>query len=253
MESGIGEINERVLVCLLVRTVTVRRFWRAKEPDRLVIENGRVTMELTAAAKGSVVSLGDKAVGRELMAAAGVSFQSEFSLAGEVAGKRITVTNRDTRSIGFEKKTNSGQTIGRVRFAGVGGQAIEVVCTITAGETGDRLVRWRIAVQFPESLVLEGVRFPVSSACACRSRPTARMPWCWGPPRAESTGGRRPGSWAGRPGRAAGQPGRPVRLLLRRQRRIVYGRRWMRHGYRKMINTWRGSDSLTLGVVRALF
>ena len=41
----------------------------AKEPDRLVIENGRVTMELTAAAKGSVVSLGDKAVGRELMAA----------------------------------------------------------------------------------------------------------------------------------------------------------------------------------------
>ena len=171
-------------------------------------------------------------------------FQLEFS-SREVAGKRITVTNRDTRSIGFEKKTNSGQTIGRVRFAGVGGQAIEVVCTITAGETGDRLVRWRIAVQFPESLVLEGVRFPILSLRTPIS-PHGEDALVLG----TTKGGvyRRPSAWKLGRSASAVQPGNLAAQFgcYYDDKGGLYTAALDAHGYRKMINTWRGSDSLTL-------
>lgn len=132
-------------------------------PSPRTVENERVAVVLgTGESKGAIVSLKDKATGREWIVPekAPRLFQLEFSKRDDPNGKTIVVTNREAAEVSLQRQESQGRTTARVVLAKLANQPIDVVCTF-ATAPGDPMIRCRIEIQFPEALVLQGVRFPL--------------------------------------------------------------------------------------------
>lgn len=133
----------------------------AEKPRQVKLENDRVTIVLDEAA-GAPVSLIDRASGRELLATQKrpALFQLEFSERGDPNAKRFAVTNLDAVRRTLTHDSKEGRSAARLAFFELGQRPIEVTCTAAAAP-GDRMIRWRLEAKFPESLVLESVRYPI--------------------------------------------------------------------------------------------
>ena len=129
------------------------------EPSR-VLDNGRMTLTLDPAQRGAITSLVSDGCQWIATQRAPRLFLLEFSPAANLMAKRIWVSSRDMASCKITQDTQGTTTTARVECSGFSGQPIEVVCTIAATQ-GDPLVRFRIDVRFPKTLVLESVQFPM--------------------------------------------------------------------------------------------
>ena len=132
---------------------------RAAEPP-LVVENERLRAQFDPAQHGALTSL--VAEGCEFIAKqkAPKLFHLEFAPKGDFAAKRIVVTSRDMAHSTLSKTVEGKKTIARIECVGPAERPIAVVCTFTL-TTDDPLLRCRIDARFPESLVLDSVRFPM--------------------------------------------------------------------------------------------
>ena len=124
-----------------------------------VVQNEQLAVTFAAEAHGAVTSLVDRATGRELAARQPRPqlFQLEFSTPGST--QRLTVGNCDANSVEFTAPDKPGGSA-VLRFACLGGQPINVVCRV-GGTDKDPWLRWRIEAEYPPSLMLEAVRFPI--------------------------------------------------------------------------------------------
>ena len=134
----------------------------AQEPDRLILQNERLTVALGKAAKGAIVSLVHSATGRELVAEqkAPRLFLLGLSKQDDPGAKTFYVSSQEAEAVEFRLEERGGETAASLRFANVAGHGIEVTCTAAVAE-GDPLVRWRLSARLPEGLVLEDVQFPL--------------------------------------------------------------------------------------------
>ena len=146
------------LACLVVVLAASHSVLAADPP--LALHNGRLSVAFDPAQHGAITSL--VADGCQFIAKQRTPrlFQLDLSPAGDLMAKRIIVSSRDMARYKATRRTEGRQTIARLEFAGPAERPIEVVCTFTATE-GDPLMRARIEVQCPPSLVLESVRFPM--------------------------------------------------------------------------------------------
>jgi len=137
------------------------RMAAAQEPRRLTLENERLTLVLDGGV-GAPVSLVDRASSREWIAAQQrpLLFQLEFSERGDPVSKRLVLTNLDATRRSLSREAGQGRTVARLALSGLGKRPIEVVCSVSAAP-GDPLLRWRLEATFPETLALEGVRYPI--------------------------------------------------------------------------------------------
>jgi len=145
-----------VLGCLWVARLAAA----AESP--LVVDNGGLRLTIDPAQHGAITSLTIE--GQEFIRPTANSrlFQLEFTPPGDLTGKRTIVTSRDMAGCKVSHTTSGQTTTARVEFQGPAAQPITVVCTLSATQ-GDPLVRMRIAAQFPPTLALEAVRFPLLS------------------------------------------------------------------------------------------
>jgi len=131
-------------------------------PDRVAVRNERVTVVLSKADKGAVVSLVDNATGREFAAkqAEPCLFRLVFTKKGDVSGSTETLSSRDAEQVSFSRQSTADGERALLHFTAIGGRKIEARCSVSV-KKGDPLTRWRISVSGSEPLVLEGVHFPV--------------------------------------------------------------------------------------------
>lgn len=130
--------------------------------DQVTVENGRLSVTLSAKANGAAVSLRDLVTGRDLLAQPSEPqlFQLELSHRDDPTGKRLTLSSRDARKVVLRRLFTGARTTGRAEFSDFAGRSGHVVCTVTA-TPDDPMLRWRIEASLPEGLVLERVRFPL--------------------------------------------------------------------------------------------
>lgn len=130
----------------------------AQEPEQLTLQNARAGLTFGLAAKGSVVSLKDLATGSEFIAADGASrlFSLSFSKKSEPGGESFYVSNGNAKRFSARAE---GDGV-RLEYEGLGDWPVRVSCTVRAPKD-DPLLRWRIAVQVPDDLVLEQVHYPI--------------------------------------------------------------------------------------------
>jgi hypothetical protein len=132
------------------------------EAGLLRVRNERLALALSQAENYAVVSLTDRATGRELMAQVREPrlFQLIFSPSGDNSGQRLYVSNRQAAAVHCEVQRLGNKSVAHLRFEQVAGQGIQVSCTVTVS-AGDPLVRWRLAATYPDDLILEAVQFPI--------------------------------------------------------------------------------------------
>lgn len=141
--------------------LTALQGWAVEVGSRVELRNERLTLALGRAERGGVISLQPNG-GDELIAAQKLPLLFTLTLSQKAAtpGERFTVTNREAAKFTADVQTDGARQRATLQYAGFGNRPIQVTCTATVA-AADPLVRWRIAVQLPENLVLEAVRFPI--------------------------------------------------------------------------------------------
>ena len=127
------------------------------------LRNARLTMVLGWAEKGAIISLVDRASGREFIAkqAAPQLFRLAFSRRDAADGKKFYLSNRDAQEFKARVQGGGGQHCAALEFDHFGEWPVHVTCTAQVADR-DRLVHWRLAVRMPATLTLEGVQFPMT-------------------------------------------------------------------------------------------
>lgn len=136
-----------MLLCMMARA----------DGPRFELRNERVALAMGEAERGAMVSL-RSAEGAELLATpkSPILFALTFSRQAEPPGGRFTLTSRDARAFTADPQ----ERLVTLNYDGLSNWPVRVTCTARVAEH-DPHVRWRIAVQVPEGLVLEAVRFPI--------------------------------------------------------------------------------------------
>lgn len=163
MRSSVSRLLRSSATGLVILAAVVRGEADVRdEPDRLVLRNERCTMALGKAQKGAVISFVDNATGQEFVAqqAAPCLFRLTFSETGDTRGELLRFSSLDAQDMTCAAKASPDGGTVTLRFAGIGGRKIDVLCTASV-TAGDPFVRWRISVNGTEPLTLEEVRFPV--------------------------------------------------------------------------------------------
>ena len=131
-------------------------------PDRLTVRNDRVSLVLSKAHKGAIVSLSDHATRQEFAAtqAEPCLFRLLFTQAGDVSGDTQSFSSRDAAQVSYAVERTVDGERAVLRFSALAGRNLEATCT-AAVTNGDPLVRWRISVTGIAPLVLEEIQFPI--------------------------------------------------------------------------------------------
>ena len=131
-------------------------------PDRLTVRNDSLTLVLSKADKGAIVSLADSATKQEFAAtqAKPCLFRLVFTEEGDVSGDTHAFSSRDASRVSYSVKSVADGETALLHFSAIGGGDIEARCSATVTQ-GDSLVRWRISVTGSGPLVLEEVQFPI--------------------------------------------------------------------------------------------
>jgi hypothetical protein len=130
----------------------------AADASQIKLRNHRMTLVLDKTKKGAIVSLVDNARNVEFIAPQATPrlFNLAFSKKAEVGGKVFYLSSHDAKS--FSSGLKRG--VATLNYNGLGEWPVQVTCTASLSEK-DTLVGWRLSMQIPESLVLEGVQFPI--------------------------------------------------------------------------------------------
>jgi hypothetical protein len=150
-----------ILRAWCLAALTVVHGSAAEAAPRLPLRNERLALALGRAERGAIVSF-QSSDGEEFIAAqkAPVLFTLTFSKQAATPGERFTLSSRDAGNFTAELQSDPQRQLATLNYAGLGNWPVRVTCTaILAAD--DPLVRWRIAIQVPEGLVLESVRFPI--------------------------------------------------------------------------------------------
>jgi len=133
-----------------------------QDGDRLIVQNERVSVALSQARHGALVSLADRASDREFAAARAEPFlfRLVFTETGDISGTTQTFSNRDAARVLCEVERTADAERAVLRFSEFAARSLRVTCTVAVAN-GDPLVRWRIAVAGSEPLVLEEVQYPI--------------------------------------------------------------------------------------------
>lgn len=139
-------------------TLCVATVCLGANPALTTLRNERLTLALGEAEKGAVVAFTDNATGSEFIAAdrAARLFSLAFSKKTEAAGARFYLSSRDAKKFTAHPEREGV----RLEYEGLGDWPVRVTCTARAPKN-DPLVRWRIVVKVPDTLVLEEVHFPI--------------------------------------------------------------------------------------------
>jgi len=132
------------------------------EAERLLLRTEAVTIVLSKAEKGGIVSVTDNATGQEFIAKQKEPclFRLVFTKKGDVSGATETFSSRDAQEMKCLVAKDGMKTVATLDFKGIGGKRIDATCKVSVSK-GDPLVRWRISVSGQEPLVLEEVHFPI--------------------------------------------------------------------------------------------
>ena len=131
------------------------------EADRVVLRNARLTLCLGKAERGAITSLTDRATGLEFVAAQTAPWLAAVAVSprGEQGGDRSYLSTAQATTTGFEVEQTPERGTVHVRCTNLAGQRVDLECTATVTRD-DPFVRWRLAVQVPEALVLEELLGP---------------------------------------------------------------------------------------------
>ncbi len=152
---------KKFLCALGLALLTTLQARAADAGSRLELRNERLTLALGQAERGGVVSLQPKG-GTELIATqkSPLLFTLTLSRREATPGERFTLTSRDAAQFTANRQDDPTGQRATLHYGGFGNWPIQVTCTASV-TASDPLVRWRIAVQLPDNLVLETVRFPI--------------------------------------------------------------------------------------------
>ncbi|MCX7010787.1 MAG: DUF6259 domain-containing protein, partial [Kiritimatiellaeota bacterium] len=119
------------------------------------------TVALGQAEQGAIVSLRASS-GEELAVTprTPLLFALTFTKKSAPNGEKISVTSRDAKNFHADVQHTVQQQFATLHYSEFANAALRVTCSASL-VMGDSQVRWRIAVQVPEGLVLEAVRFPI--------------------------------------------------------------------------------------------
>ncbi|MFQ6098545.1 MAG: DUF6259 domain-containing protein, partial [Armatimonadota bacterium] len=133
-----------------------------EELGHIVLENEVLRLAFGKAENGAVTSLMARATGREyaVRQTRPRLFLLAFSERARPADKPFYVSSAQAGAVRYSVHNPEGVATATLEFGRVGGRDIRVRCVVSAARD-DRLVRWRLFVHFPESLVLEEVQYPV--------------------------------------------------------------------------------------------
>jgi len=128
------------------------------ERRRIVLCNSNLTLSLGKEEKGAVVSLRGRKRGRELAASpqSPTLFRLIFRRKARMSKSPLVLSSREA---GTFRTTINKESIA-LRFSDFARANGRVSCLVRAS-VGDDLVRWRASVAFDDSLVLEGIDFPI--------------------------------------------------------------------------------------------
>lgn len=126
----------------------------------VAIETSRIAIDFDAAT-GDVISLRDRATSRQWLAPQKTPslFQLEFAQRSDSSAKRLMFSNHDTKNVVVSREPDDDGMVIRLTFTDLAARGINVICSARV-KNRDPYVRWRLEARFPESLVLESVRFP---------------------------------------------------------------------------------------------
>lgn len=194
------------------------------EAGRLVLRNEQSTMVLDKDAGGAIVSLVDHATGRELVARDPASplFRLGLSRPGDASGELIWLTSHDAEDVAYAVEERGSSKVARLTFKKLSGRRLNADCTVSISPENGNLL-WQLALEGPETLVLERVEFPsvvlrAPSRGGCRRCLCGRFGQGRRLPTAEpvACGQRR------RSSQSTGPIGGPVRVLLPRFLRFLF-------------------------------
>jgi len=132
----------------------------AETPDAVRIENARLLLTLSKAAKGSITSLTDKATGIEFVAAGAPLFLLDFSTKGQPGAQNPRLSSADAAHLRVRAENHGKTRVAVLEYDDLRQTGVSVVCTATVSEA-DPLVRWRLSATFPQTLTLEAAHFPL--------------------------------------------------------------------------------------------
>lgn len=144
-------------VCAALACVVTHAYSGTNEPVSISIQNARMKVALGRTENGAIVSLVDCASKAEFAAQQKTPrlFNLTFSKKAETGGERLYLSSRDAKV--FSADVSNGVAI--LDYDGLGEWPARVRCTVTA-RPDEPLMRWRISVKIPDSLILEEVQFP---------------------------------------------------------------------------------------------
>ncbi len=155
----------RALCCIVLLAIAAPSWCQVgvqENTERVILHSENTTMALSKTAQGVIVSLKDRATGQEFIAPVqdGALFQLVFTRAGEQSGDTITLSGRDARRMAVKLIRENGRETALLRYEGfTDWPSLTVQCRATVCP-GDPLIRWRLGVSGPATLVLEDSQFP---------------------------------------------------------------------------------------------
>ena len=131
------------------------------EPTQLVLRNRRLTLTLSKAKRGAIVSLVDNRTGLEFVDAAAVSdlFLLAYTKPQDRSGKMEWLSSATAQTVAYSVKAVGRSQVVAVVFGQIGGRSVSATCAATVSVDTDEVL-WRMSVEGNESLMLEEVHFP---------------------------------------------------------------------------------------------
>jgi len=131
------------------------------EPAQLVLRNRRLTLTLSKAKKGAIVSLVDRPTGLELVDRDSASdlIQLICTRPGDSTGKQIWLSSVSASTVKYAVRAKGRSQLVAIVFDQIGGRNVSAKCTVTISPDTDELL-WGVSVQGSESLILEEIHFP---------------------------------------------------------------------------------------------
>ncbi len=142
--------------------LSAQQFGVQEDSGQIFLRSGNSILALSKVAQGAIVSLKDRATGQEYVALGqgAALFNLTFTRTGEQSGDTVSLGARDARRMSAEAVREKGRETALLRYEDFPDwPALSVECRATAAP-GDPLVRWRLRVSGPPTLVLEDSQFP---------------------------------------------------------------------------------------------
>ena len=195
------------------------------EPSKVILCNKRSTIVLDKETHGAIVSLVDNSKRQELVAQESTAplFRLAFSHPGDTSGELSWLTGRDAEAVTYAVEERGSRGMVRLTFEKLGGRQLQAECTASISPD-DGCILWQFALEGSEPLVLEKVGVPVGGPPYSCERGQRQRRFRRGNRQRRHLSPSQPVACRQerRFSQSAGPAGRPVRVLLRRELRLLF-------------------------------